>query len=177
MRPLFSRTDDFENVFIDFVSEPASRAFMAVSTDIAVNILARVTYFEKEFNIQDSPELATKILKNQHFLNQLRELRADEPKINNLIDQEIKQIAKISDEEIEKKLQPQIITAKNYWNFINPFWLIWQLIQKIFRLIRKHTLASVISGAVILLGLIATDYAMAWKNLKVIWGFVESIFK
>lgn len=177
LRPLFSRTDDFENVFIDFVSEPASRAFMAVSTDMAVNILARVTYFEKEFNIQDSLELATKILKNQHFLNQLRELRADEPKINNLIDQEIKQIAKITDEEIEKKLQPQIIASKNYWNFINPFWLIWQLLRKISTLIKKHTLASAISGIVILLGLIATDYTMAWKNLKIVWEFVKSILK
>ncbi|MCK9186907.1 hypothetical protein M0P48_05785 [Candidatus Gracilibacteria bacterium] len=176
LRPLFSRTDDFENVFIDFVSEPASRAFMAVSTNMAVNILARVTYFEKEFNIQNSPELATKILKDQHFLNQLRELRTDEPKINNLIDQEIKQIAKISYEEIERKVQPKIVTIKNYWNFINPFWLIWQLLQKIFILIKKYTLASsAISLIVILLGLIATDYAMAWKNLRIVWEFIREI--
>ncbi|HLP86732.1 MAG TPA: hypothetical protein VK153_02555 [Candidatus Paceibacterota bacterium] len=173
LRPLFSRTDDFENVFIDFVSEPASRAFMAVSTDMAINILTRITYFEKEFNIQDSPELATKILKNQLFLNQLRELRTDELKMNNLIDQEIKQVAKIPTQEMEKKLQPQIIITKNYWNFSNPFWLMWQLLKKIFTWVKNHTIESIFLG---ILGLIATDYTMAWKNLKIIWKFIKSFF-
>ena len=44
-------------------------------------------------------------------------------------------------------------------------------------LIKKHTLASAISGIVILLGLIATDYTMAWKNLKIIWEFVKGVIK
>ncbi len=176
LRPLFSRTDDFENVFIDFISEPVARAFPAVSTDIAMSVLARVTYFEKEFGVQNSPELATKVLTNQHFLDQLRRLQADEPKKIGLIDQEIKQIARISDEDMEKKSQAQIVTIpKNYWNFINPFWLLWQLVKKISGWIKKHTLTSAISGAVVLVGLVATDYAMAWKNLKVAWEFIKRL--
>lgn len=176
LRPLFSRTDDFENVFIDFISEPVARAFPAVSTDIAMGVLARITYFEKEFGVQNSPELATKILTNQHFLDQLRGLQADEPKRINLIDKEIKQVAQITDEAIKTKIQePAIATPRNYWNFINPFWLLWQLVKKIFGWIKKHTLASAISGTIILVGLVATDYAMAWKNLKTIWEFIKKL--
>ncbi len=141
-----------------------------------MSVLARVTYFEKEFGVQNSPELATKVLTNQHFLDQLRRLQADEPKKIGLIDQEIKQIARISDEDMEKKSQAQIVTIpKNYWNFINPFWLLWQLVKKISGWIKKHTLTSAISGAVVLVGLVATDYAMAWKNLKVAWEFIKRL--
>lgn len=176
LRPLFSRTDDFESVFIDFISEPVARAFPAVSTDIAMSVLARITYFEKEFGVQNSPELATKVLTNQHFLDQLRRLQADEPKKIGLIDQEIKQIARISDEDMEKKSQAQIVTVpKNYWNFVNPFWLLWQLVKKVSGWIKKHTFASAISGALVLVGLIATDYTMAWRNLKAIWEFIKKI--
>lgn len=138
IRPLFSRTDDFEGVFIDFITEPTARAFPAISTDIAMNILTRVTYFEKEFGVQDSPELATKILTNQHFLNQLHELRENDNEQIKLIDKEIKQIAKISNEQIlEKDLQPKLIASKNYWNLVNPFWLLWQLFKYVGRLLGK----------------------------------------
>ncbi|KKS82395.1 MAG: hypothetical protein UV58_C0010G0015 [Candidatus Wolfebacteria bacterium GW2011_GWC1_43_10] len=137
LRPLFSRADDFEGVFIDFITEPTARAFPAVSIDIAMNVLARVTYFEKEFDIQDSPELAIKVLTNQHFLNQLHELRSKDSEQIKSIDQEIKQVAQISDEEIEEKTQPSITTPKNHWNSVNPFWLIWQLFKYIGRLISK----------------------------------------
>ncbi|MFH1201224.1 MAG: hypothetical protein V1484_02800 [bacterium] len=130
LRPLFSRTDDFESVFIDFITEPTSRAFPVISTEIVMKVLARVTYFEKEFSVQNSPELATKILTNQHFINQLRELREDEDKQVKLIDKELKQVAQVSDEEVEKKTQQSNISIpKNYWNFVNPFWLIWKSFQ------------------------------------------------
>lgn len=138
LRSLFSRTDDFENVFIDFITEPVARAFPAVSTDIAMGILARITYFEKEFGVENSPELATKILTNQHFLDQLRGLQADEPKRINLIDKEIKQVAQITDGDMETKThEPVIATPQNYWNFINPFWLLWQLCKHASRLVMK----------------------------------------
>ncbi|MDD3150534.1 MAG: hypothetical protein PHV68_06835 [Candidatus Gastranaerophilales bacterium] len=177
LRPLFSRTDDFENVFIDFIAEPVSRAFPVVSTDIAMGVLARITYFEKEFGVQNSPELATKILTNQHFLDKLREIRADEPQKISLIDKEIKQIANISDKDVENKIQEKITSIpKNYWNFVNPFWLAWQLCKKFLAWVKKHTLASVVSGVVILVGLIATDYTMAWKNIKAILEFIKRIF-
>lgn len=176
LRPLFSRTDDFEHVFIDFITEPTARAFPVVSTDIAIDILARVTYFEKEFNMQDSSELATTILKNQHFLNKLRELRADESEQIKLIDKEIIQVAQIPDSKIEEKIQKSVvIIAKNYWNFVNPFWLLWQLFKRILTWVKKHTITSAVSVVIIALGLIATDYALAWKNLKIILGFLRKI--
>lgn len=138
LRPLFSRTDDFEGVFVDFITEPTARAFPAVSTDIAMDVLARVTYFEQEFNVQDSPELATKILTNQHFLNQLHELRTKENEQIKLIDKEIKQIANISNEQIiDKSLRPKPINSRNYWNFVNPSWLLWQSFKYIGQLVSK----------------------------------------
>lgn len=177
LRPLFSRVDDFEDVFIDFVTEPVARAFPTVSTDIAMNVLARVTYFEKEFGIQDSPELATKILTNQYFINQLYELRTDESKQIKLIDQEIKQIVQISDEEMEKKTQQlSVVIPKDYWNFVNPFWLLWQLLKMILTLIKKYKVASIVSGVVILFGLVAADYALAWRNIKIVLEFLKRIF-
>lgn len=157
LRPLFSRTDDFESVFIDFISEPVARAFPAVSTDIAMSVLARITYFEKEFGVQNSPELATKVLTNQHFLDQLRGLQADEPKKIGLIDQEIKQIVRISDEDIEKKSQAQIVlTPKNYWNFVNPFWIIWQLYKHISKLVMKIGSLAKQHAKEIVIGVIVT---------------------
>lgn len=178
LRPLFSRTDDFEGVFTDFIVEPAARAFPAISTDIVMNVLARVTFFEKELDAQDSPGLAMKILTDQHFINKLRELRADESEQIKLIDKKITQVAQIPDNKIEEKSQKSVvIITKNYWNFVNPFWLLWQLFKRILIWIKKHKIASVVSGVIVILGLIATDYTLAWKNLKTIWKFFKTIFR
>lgn len=176
LRPLFSRADDFEAVFIDFVTEPAARAFPVVSTDTVMSVLARITYFEKEFSVQNSLELATKILTNQYFINQLREFHTDENEQIKLIDRQIMQVAQVSENRIEPKVQKPIeVKSRNYWNFVNPIWLLWQLFRGILILIRKYKVVSVISGIIIVLSLIATDYALAWKNLKIIYGFFEKI--
>lgn len=176
LRPLFSRTDDFEGVFADFISEPTSRAFTSMPTEIAMEVLSRVTYFEKEFNVKNSPELATKILTNEHFINQLRQFNNDEAGRNKFIDQEIKSVAQIVDGDKEAGTQQVIVrTVKNYWNFINPFWLIWKILILIKEYILGHIKISIISIMIVILGLVATDYSLAWKNLKSIWDFLTSL--
>lgn len=179
LRPLFSRTDDFESVFIDFVSEPTSRAFPVISTDIAMKILSRITYFEKELKLDDVSNVATKILTNQHFLNKIREFNEEENKQIEFIDQEIKKTAgpeEVKSVSDECKIT-ELKTSKNYWNLFNPFWLIWQLLRTIFNWIRGHTIISILSGLIILLGIIATDYALAWNNIGKICEFIKNLFK
>lgn len=74
-----------------------------------------------------------------------------------------------------KKSQP-FPTADNTWNWINPFWLLWQLLLlsiKIFKLAWKH---KIISGCIVILTLLAIDYSLAWKNLLSIWEWIQSLW-
>lgn len=179
LRPLFSRTDDFENVFIDFVTEPTSRIFPTISTEVAMKILSRVTYFEKEFKLEDASAIATKILTNQHFLNKIREFNNEEKEQNDFIDKEIKKSSGIEEPknnnlEIQ---QNKTDTTKNYWNLFNPFWLLWKMFIFIINWIKKHTIASIISGFIILLGIVATDYALALNNIGKFCEFIKNLFK
>ncbi len=66
-------------------------------------------------------------------------------------------------------------SAINYWNFVNPIWLIWQLILKIIMLLKHGWKHKIISGIIILLTLLATDYAMAWRNLQWFVNFFRNI--
>jgi len=60
--------------------------------------------------------------------------------------------------------------GSNIWiYYTNPFWLLWRLIIFIWR----H---KVISSIVLAIGLLATDYAMAWRNIKILWNFIKSLF-
>jgi hypothetical protein len=66
--------------------------------------------------------------------------------------------------------------SKNYWNYVNPLWIFWKLIRRAHVFIREHTLVSAIFGGVfIILTLVATDYALAWKNLKLAWTFIKGL--
>jgi len=180
LRPLFSRNDDFEQVFIDFVAEPITRVFPVVSTDIAMKVFARVTYFEKEFGVQDSPELAIKILGNQHFLEQFRKFRETGSEQIKLIDSQIKQIENISEEKIgEKALKVEALVPKrNYWNFINPIWLLWQSIKYIYKFIKNNkALSIIISVGVVIFGFLAADYKIVFSNINSVWIFLASLIK
>jgi hypothetical protein len=53
--------------------------------------------------------------------------------------------------------------------YTNPFWLLWKLLVTIWR----H---KIISFIVLVISLLATDYAMAWKNVKTLWNFIKSLF-
>jgi len=184
LRPLFSRTDDFENVFLDFVAEPTARALPAISMEIAVDVLSRITYYENEFCIENSPELATKLLTNQLFLAKIRELSKDGLKTTDLIDKEIENSAdmpesyntndsSILNKETQKQALDQYsINKQNYWNYVNPFWLIWQCIKKIKKILnrviflaRKHRVVSVFLA---ILSFLALDYAKIFENFYTI---------
>jgi len=58
---------------------------------------------------------------------------------------------------------------KNLVYYTNPLWLLWRLVVFIW----QH---KVISFVVLVIGLLATDYTMAWRNVKVLWNFVKSLF-
>jgi hypothetical protein len=53
--------------------------------------------------------------------------------------------------------------------YTNPFWLLWKLLVVIW----QH---KIISFIFFIIGLLATDYAMAWKNVKTIWNFIKLFF-
>lgn len=63
-----------------------------------------------------------------------------------------------------KKFKP-FRTPKNLWNWVNPFWLILQLVLVIFHLLKLAWKHKLISAIFILISLFAIDYALAWKNL------------
>ena len=59
--------------------------------------------------------------------------------------------------------------TRNYWHMTNPIWWLW----KIVRLIWKH---KVVSLLIALVGLLAIDYSLAWRNALWIRDFVLSFF-
>lgn len=70
-------------------------------------------------------------------------------------------------------LDKEEITTKkmgfNYWNIVNPFWLIYKLIVFTW----KHKLITAIIMIVTLLGI---DYSLAWKNTLWVFNAMVSIF-
>lgn len=62
---------------------------------------------------------------------------------------------------------------ENWWNYVNPFWLLWKFLRMSIYLIeflwKKSKLITIGIG---LFGLLAIDYSLAWKNLK----FVLNLF-
>jgi len=65
--------------------------------------------------------------------------------------------------------------GENNWNFINPFWILWQLIKGVFLLIEwlwgKSRVMTLVLGT--LGGLLVYDWSSAWKNLRVILTFLK----
>ncbi len=61
----------------------------------------------------------------------------------------------------------------NYWNWINPFWLIWQLLLCIKRFWQWNWLGKIIIG---LIPLVAIDYSLAWQNITSLINFVVLLF-
>ena len=68
-----------------------------------------------------------------------------------------------------KKEVPQATPSTNYWHMTNPFWWVWEFAK----LIWKHKLISVI---ITLLGVLAVDYSLAWRNAIWIKDFLLKIF-
>lgn len=58
---------------------------------------------------------------------------------------------------LDKMKTSTIKVGFNYWNIVNPFWLVWESLR-----LAWHY--KIVSGAVIIIGLLGVDYSLAWKN-------------
>lgn len=85
-------------------------------------------------------------------------------KLNGLTEEEFKEAL-----QPPKKETPQPPPSTNYWHMTNPFWWIWEFAK----LIWKHKLISVI---ITLLGVLAVDYSLAWRNAIWLKDFLLKIF-
>lgn len=105
MRPLISRADDFETVFIEFVSRPISRAFSAVPLDMAGKILARISYYEERFGITNSYEIASNIIADSHLIKELDDLS---------VTGSSQAIIQLINKEVEKRIPVEEKISKEY---------------------------------------------------------------
>ena len=67
-----------------------------------------------------------------------------------------------------KKKSSQTVPGRNYWHLTNPFWWLWEFIKWIW----QH---KVISITVVIIGLLAMDYSLAWRNLLWLKDFILGI--
>ncbi len=57
----------------------------------------------------------------------------------------------------------------NYWHLTNPIWWLWEIVKFTW----KH---KIVSAAVLILGLLATDYSLAWRNAILVKDFFCRFF-
>jgi hypothetical protein len=69
------------------------------------------------------------------------------------------------------------ISEKNYWNLVNPFWLLWRLFRIIYHLMKLIWKHKIISLIIIFLSLLAIDYGLAWKNILSLWSLFHNLVK
>lgn len=64
---------------------------------------------------------------------------------------------------------------KNSWNFINPFWILWQVVKGFVCFVEwlwnKSKIVTLVIGTVG--GLFVYDWSLAWKNIKWVLSFFE----
>ena len=74
-----------------------------------------------------------------------------------------------------KKSQPFGI-PQNTWNWVNPFWWLWQLLLFILKFLKFAWNHKIISVIIVIITLLAVDYSLAWKNLLNIWELIQSLW-
>lgn len=66
---------------------------------------------------------------------------------------------------------------ENKWNYINPFWLVFQLLKGLKFLIeycfQKNKIITIIFS--VIAGLLVYDWTLAWQNLKIIIEFFKTL--
>lgn len=76
---------------------------------------------------------------------------------------------------LESSLHRASHVSSSMWNYVNPFWLLYQLIKMIISLFKKHkiivTIATILVG---LVGLVAADYNVAFSNIQNVISFFTS---
>ena len=102
----------------------------------------------------------------------LTDLDYIEGKIENISEKKFNSIfnKKYRSKKTKKSKESSIDKKRNeYWNYTNIFWLFYQLVCVIW----KHKIISIL---IIILGLFAIDYALAWKNALWVWNSITGIF-
>lgn len=105
MSPLISRADDFEAVFVEFVSRPISRAFSTIPLNMAGKILARISYYEERFGITNSYEIASSIIVDSHLIKELEDLSAKATP---------REMIRLINKEVEKRIPVEEKISKEY---------------------------------------------------------------
>jgi len=74
-----------------------------------------------------------------------------------------------------KKTQP-FLRPSNAWNWVNPFWLICQLFLVLLNLTKWAWKHKIIFILITILTFLAIDYSLAWKNLRSILEWFQSLW-
>lgn len=74
------------------------------------------------------------------------------------------------------KQKPKAGNKKNYWNYVNPIWLLWKLILQFFSLLKVAWRHKIISVIITTTGLLATDYTILGNNALKLILFIKKLF-
>lgn len=75
--------------------------------------------------------------------------------------------------QIEMKKKQFLPFSNNAWNYVNPFWLIWQLLLFLLKILKYAWGHKIISILIIIITLLAIDYSLAWKNLLTLLSWIK----
>ncbi|MFA5842342.1 MAG: hypothetical protein WC882_01540 [Candidatus Gracilibacteria bacterium] len=64
--------------------------------------------------------------------------------------------------------------SNNAWNYINPFWIIWQLLLFLLKILKYAWGHRIISILIVMITLLTIDYSLAWKNLLTLLSWIRS---
>ncbi|OGZ84676.1 MAG: hypothetical protein A2401_01350 [Candidatus Staskawiczbacteria bacterium RIFOXYC1_FULL_38_18] len=178
LRPFTQRTEEYDSDFIELFSRPQIKSAQGIlPNNLAEKIMAKISSFKEV-----RPDIALSIILNAEFIKAVSTekdpVKIEEETAKQIGDRLAIRLSQVEDRlrhmELQKTPAPQTVrslSTSNYWNLVNPLWLVWQLLKWFYNLIKKHKL---ISGLIVFMGLIATDYSMAWQNLKTIWRFIKN---
>lgn len=89
--------------------------------------------------------------------------------INQFLGRKVAEWKRYNFSDLDKKEGLKKDRKFEYWNVVNPFWLIWKLLVFVW----KHKL---ITAIITIIGLLGIDYSLAWKNtlwlMNMVKGFV-----
>jgi len=65
-----------------------------------------------------------------------------------------------------------ISLTDNKWNYVNPFWILWKLIQCFILIVDwLWNKSKIITIIIVFSGLLVYDWISAWKNIKIIFSY------
>jgi hypothetical protein len=130
--------------------------------------LAETASVLKQLDESDYQELVrlSKIINPSIYLPKRKEAAHE---IDNFIRRKVAEWKRYDFSSLDKQETATKKTGFNYWNVINPFWLLWKMLLFIWH----HKL---ITAAIAIIGLLGIDYSLAWKNtlwlMNAVRGFI-----